>query len=411
MRRRLLYLNRHRGGVGALRGPRDRRRDRRTARRRDYNVGIVYSRTGLLAAYGAEYIEGLRYGIQYATRGTGKVNGKKINLSLADDATDPATGVSEMKDFIGQGYKIIAGADVVGRRAPGGAARRAEPRALHLRPGRHGRDHRASTSTRSAPAGRPTRTSPTPRPTSTGAGKNVLVFAQDSAFGQGNFAGGQGGHRRQGHNVSPLYVPLSATDFTPVRPAGEAGEARTCSTSRGPGTTAAQMWPALDQQGVFSCVEDDRDRPRRAGDLPELRPGDLEDPVPLALPLPGAGQQGEQLAAGADAEEEPVPGPVHAGRVRGGADDRARAAEGRLRRGQDDRARSRGGSSSPRRAGRRSGRRITRCCSRCSGSRSARSSKVWTAKVLGTATLVPDGAAHHHRRSRARRRRFDDMGS
>src|SRR5262245_16629945 len=53
----------------------------------EYNVGVVYSRTGLLAAYGAEYIQGLRYGIQYATNGTGKVNGKTINLSLADDKT------------------------------------------------------------------------------------------------------------------------------------------------------------------------------------------------------------------------------------------------------------------------------------------------------------------------------------
>jgi branched-chain amino acid transport system substrate-binding protein len=54
-----------------------------------YNVGIVYSRTGLLAAYGAEYIEGLKLGLSYATKGTNKVNGKKINLTLADDGTDP----------------------------------------------------------------------------------------------------------------------------------------------------------------------------------------------------------------------------------------------------------------------------------------------------------------------------------
>ena len=75
-----------------------------------YNVGIVYSRTGLLAAYGAEYVEGLKLGLNYATKGTNKVNGKTVNLSFADDATDPATGVSQMKNFIGQGYNLIAGA-------------------------------------------------------------------------------------------------------------------------------------------------------------------------------------------------------------------------------------------------------------------------------------------------------------
>src|SRR5919198_2308674 len=74
-----------------------------------YNVGIVYSRTGLLAAYGAEYVEGLKLGLKYATNGTNKVNGKPINLTLVDDKTDPATAVNAAKDLIGQGYTIIAG--------------------------------------------------------------------------------------------------------------------------------------------------------------------------------------------------------------------------------------------------------------------------------------------------------------
>src|SRR3954453_10501750 len=74
-----------------------------------YNVGIVYSRTGLLAAYGGEYVEGLKLGLQYATNGTNKVNGKTINLTLVDDGTDPTKAVSAAKDLIGQGYKIIAG--------------------------------------------------------------------------------------------------------------------------------------------------------------------------------------------------------------------------------------------------------------------------------------------------------------
>ena len=74
-----------------------------------YNVGIVYSRTGLLSAYGAEYVQGLKYGIQYATNGTNKVNGNTINLTLQDDKTDAATAVNAAKDLIGQGYKIIAG--------------------------------------------------------------------------------------------------------------------------------------------------------------------------------------------------------------------------------------------------------------------------------------------------------------
>ena len=41
------------------------------------------------------------------------------------------------------------------------------------------------------------------------------MFAQDSAFGQGNYAAVKAIVGGKGHNVSALYVPLSATDFTP----------------------------------------------------------------------------------------------------------------------------------------------------------------------------------------------------
>ena len=72
-------------------------------------VGIVYSRTGAFAAYGAEYLSGLRLGLDYATRGTGQVNGRKFEFTLVDDGTDAAKAVSGAKDLIGQGYKILAG--------------------------------------------------------------------------------------------------------------------------------------------------------------------------------------------------------------------------------------------------------------------------------------------------------------
>ena len=74
-----------------------------------YNVGVIYSRTGLLSAYGAEFIQGVKLGLKYATNGTNKVNGKDINLTLVDDKTDAATAVGAAKDLIGQGYKIIGG--------------------------------------------------------------------------------------------------------------------------------------------------------------------------------------------------------------------------------------------------------------------------------------------------------------
>ncbi len=54
-------------------------------------------------------IEGFHYGLQYATGGTSKVNGHPLQVTVEDDAGTPATAVSEAKDLIGQGYKIIGG--------------------------------------------------------------------------------------------------------------------------------------------------------------------------------------------------------------------------------------------------------------------------------------------------------------
>ena len=180
-----------------------------------YNVGIVYSRTGLLAAYGAEYVEGLKYGIQYATKGTGMVNGKKINLSYADDATDPATGVSQMKNFIGQGDTIIAGATSSGVALQEAPIAAQHPDVLFIRGPRPRTRSRGSTSTRSAPAARPTRTSLTRRPTSPAAARTSSSSRRNSAFGQGKDAAVKAIIGSKGHTVTPVYVPLSATDLTP----------------------------------------------------------------------------------------------------------------------------------------------------------------------------------------------------
>ena len=217
-----------------------------------YNVGIVYSKTGLLAAYGAEYVEGLKYGIQYATNGTNKVNGKTINLTLADDATDPATGVSKMKDLIGQGYKVIAGATSSGvalQEAPLAAQNHvlfiSGPAASDAVTGANKYTFRSGRQTYQDVADASTYLQ--------GSGKNVVVFAQDSAFGQGNYAAVKAIIGKQ-HNVTPIYVPLTATDFTPFAQQVKQANPDLLYVAWA-GTTATQMWSALDQQGVFSSVK------------------------------------------------------------------------------------------------------------------------------------------------------------
>ena len=78
-------------------GRRDRRQHRgvatarsaRTAHKSTVKIGIIYSRTGLLSAYGAEYIEGLRLGLKYITNGTNKIGSHTIQLTVVDDKAIP----------------------------------------------------------------------------------------------------------------------------------------------------------------------------------------------------------------------------------------------------------------------------------------------------------------------------------
>ncbi len=44
-------------------------------------VGIIYSRTGALSGFGNEYAQGFRLGLKYATKGTNKVNGHKLQVT------------------------------------------------------------------------------------------------------------------------------------------------------------------------------------------------------------------------------------------------------------------------------------------------------------------------------------------
>jgi branched-chain amino acid transport system substrate-binding protein len=218
-----------------------------------YNVGIVYSRTGLLAAYGAEYIEGLKLGLQYATNGTNKVNGKSINLMVSDDGTDPTKAVSAAKDLIGQGVKIIAGT------VSSGVALQLAPLAdqnhvLYIS-GPAASDAITGLNKYTFRSGRQTiQDVLTADSFLTGANKKILVFAQDSAFGQGNVAAVRTYLGGKGHSVSSVLVPLTATDFTPFAQQAKQANADLVFVAWA-GTTAGAMWKALDQQGVFTSTK------------------------------------------------------------------------------------------------------------------------------------------------------------
>jgi branched-chain amino acid transport system substrate-binding protein len=219
-----------------------------------YNVGIVYSRTGLLAAYGAEYVEGLKYGLSYATKGTNKVNGKTINLTLVDDKTDPATAVNAAKDLIGQGYKIIGGSTSSGVSLQV-APLAAQNHVLFIS-GPAASDAVTGINKYTFRSGRQTlQDVETVTSFLKGSGKKVVVFNQDSVFGHGNYAAVKAIVGSRGHTVTEVSVPLTATDFTPFAQQAKNQNADLVFVAWA-GASAGAMWKALDQQNVFNAGTD-----------------------------------------------------------------------------------------------------------------------------------------------------------
>ncbi|MET8351169.1 MULTISPECIES: substrate-binding domain-containing protein [unclassified Micromonospora] len=216
-------------------------------------VGLVYSQSGALASYGKQYIEGFKAGLDFATKGTGKVGDRKIELTEVDDAGDPAKAVSAAKNLIGKGTKIIAGSTASGvalQVAPIAAQNKvlfiSGPAATDAVTGankytfRSGRQSYQDVVTAKSFIGDP-------------AGRKVVVFAQDGAFGDANEAAVKAVIGGAGATVSSVRAPASATEFTPF-----ASQIKTAKPDllfvAWAGATAPAMWQSLDQQGVLSST-------------------------------------------------------------------------------------------------------------------------------------------------------------
>ncbi|MFG3138143.1 substrate-binding domain-containing protein [Streptomyces sp. NPDC048211] len=215
-------------------------------------VGLVYSRTGLLADYGKQYRDGFMAGLDYATKGTGKVAGHRIEVTEQDDAGDPGKAVSAAKNLIGKGYKVLAGTTDSGvalQMAPLAAQNKvlyvSGPAATDAVTGindytfRSGRQSYQDILTAGAMLG-------------DAKGKKVTVLAQDSTFGQANVAAVQAVLGGKGAKVGSVLAPPSATDLTPFARQVKAGGPDLVFVAWA-GSTAPALWTALDQQGVLGA--------------------------------------------------------------------------------------------------------------------------------------------------------------
>ncbi|TFD48868.1 amino acid ABC transporter substrate-binding protein [Cryobacterium frigoriphilum] len=216
-------------------------------------VGMITSATGPLAAYGAAYTAGFEAGLDYATDGTGAVDGRELEITWKDDQGNPDTAVSQAKDLIGQGYKILAGTVASGI-ALSLAEQAAQNDILYIS-GPAAADAITGINQNTFRSGRQTYEDVATAGTFIGdpSGKKIVVFAQDNAFGQGNLAGVQAVLGAKGATVDGVLVAEDATEFTPFAQQLLDADPDLIFVAWAGASTGA-MWTALQQQGVFDDV-------------------------------------------------------------------------------------------------------------------------------------------------------------
>ncbi len=219
----------------------------------ELTVGVITSETGPLASYGKQYLDGFKAGLDYATDGSNEVNGTKITVDYRDDAGDPDTAVGAAKELIGAGVNILAGSASSGVAAA--VAEQAGQNKVLFISGPAAADALTGINAYTFRSGRQSAQDVATAGTFLGdlQGKKVTVFAQNTAFGQGNEAAVKAILGAKGATVDSVLVAEDVTEFTPFAQQILAAKPDLVFVAWA-GATSGAMWQAMSQQGVFDAV-------------------------------------------------------------------------------------------------------------------------------------------------------------
>ena len=217
-------------------------------------VGMILEQTGIYSAYETEWRQGFNIGLKYATNGTDKVNGQKLNINWDDDADNPTTAVSDFKAYVGAGYKIIGGtgdSSIADELAPlaaqnkvvyiSGAAADDAITGVNRYTFRSGRQTYQDVQTAKSYV------------QALGTGKTILVLGQDFAFGQSYVTDATNAFKSLGDTVDSLLVPLTTTDFTSTALQVQQDHPDIIFLAWA-GTTGAPLMQALQQEGALTTA-------------------------------------------------------------------------------------------------------------------------------------------------------------
>lgn len=219
----------------------------------EVTVGVITSETGLLAGYGAQYLDGFKAGLDYATDGTGEIDGTTINVRYVDDAGDPDKAVTAAKELIGEGINILAGSASSGVAAA--VAEQAAQNQVLFISGPAAVDAITGINEYTFRSGRQSAQDVATAGTFLDdlSGKKIVVLAQDTAFGQGNLAAVDAILGSQGATVESVLVAEDVNEFTPFAQQ-VIGTGADLVFVAWAGATSGAMWQAMSQQGVFEAM-------------------------------------------------------------------------------------------------------------------------------------------------------------
>lgn len=219
----------------------------------EVTVGIVTSETGPLAGYGKQYLDAFKAGLDYATDGSGEIDGTTITVEYRDDAGDPDKAVTAVKELIGSGVDIIAGTASSGVALA--VAEQAEQNQVLYISGPAAADAITGINDYTFRSGRQSAQDVATAGTFLDdlEGKTITVFAQNTAFGTGNEAAVKAILGGKGATVNSVLVPEDATEFTPFAQQVLAGDPDLVFVAWA-GATSGAMWQAMSQQGVLDAI-------------------------------------------------------------------------------------------------------------------------------------------------------------
>lgn len=215
-------------------------------------IGIIGSMTGPYSTYAEQCVEGVKAGIDHATKGSMAINGHPVKIEVEDDAFNVAKIAGGITNLVEKGATILItcnGSD----QSLAASEIAAQNQTLLITgfaagsvfTGKNKYTFRASPQGAQVAAAMAVAAGEV-------SGEDVGVFSLNSQAGQTFASDAEASFKPKGATVKPVLVPTTATDLTPYAQQTLASSTKTLLV-QWYGATTPQMWAALNQQGVLDA--------------------------------------------------------------------------------------------------------------------------------------------------------------